>query len=106
MKTYPIYVARNSYRGSDPRKRAKAQRENEQATALEAYVNQLLLAQTEPIRVYLWGEIASGCGLDYETVARIGYSIDCGSGGFTAWRHDMTYEQAMNAHSTGGQPAT
>jgi len=57
---------------------------------LEDYANKLLLAQTRPIQVYFWMELAQGTGLPYETVARLGASIDGGSGGFTAWRHDMT----------------
>ena len=102
MKTYPINVARNGYRGSDKRKRAKVQTENSQAYKLETYVNELLLKQVDPIHVYTWEVIASGCGLPFDVVQKLGFSIDCGSGGFTAWRHDLTYEQAMASH---GLPA-
>lgn len=97
MKTHPIHIARNSYRGTDPKKRAKAISENRDAVLLEDYVNQLLLKQQAPIQVYSWMEISQGCGLTYNTVERLGFSIDCGSNGFTAWRHDLTYEQAMEA---------
>lgn len=98
MKTHPIYVSRNSYRGADPKKRAKAISENHDAALLEGYVNQLLLKQEAPIQVYSWTEISQGCGLSYGTVERLGFSIDGGSNGFTAWRHDLTYEQAMEAN--------
>lgn len=101
MKTYPIHVARAYYRGGDKRKRAKTLENNLDASTLEQYVNELLLKQSEPVQVYHWAEIASGCGLPYETVARLGYSIDGGSGGFTAWRHDLTYEQAIEANRKG-----
>lgn len=74
---------------------------NLEASALEQYVNELLLKQEEAIRVYLWAEIASGCGLPSETVARLGYSIDGGSGGSAAWRHDLTSEQATAANRQG-----
>lgn len=97
MVTHPISVRRNNYRGSDARKRAKTHAENRDANQLEQHINTMLLNQKEPIKVYLWGEIARDTGMSYDTVARLGYSIDGGSGGFTAWRHDMTYEQAMEA---------
>lgn len=96
MVTYPIHVTRNYYRGTDPRKRSKVLAENRDADQLEQHINSMLRAQTEPIKVYMWGEIARDSGLSYEVVARLGYSIDGGSGGFTAWRHDLTYEEAMN----------
>ena len=99
MVTYPVHVRRNGYRGSDASKRAKANSENRDASVLEDYANKLLLAQTRPIQVYFWMELAQGTGLPYETVARLGASIDGGSGGFTAWRHDMTSEAAMAANS-------
>lgn len=100
MKTYPINVRRNSYRGSDSKKRTKAQLENLAASSLESYINALLLKQEQPIQVYTWGEIAGGCGMSIQEVARMGYSIDGGSNGFTAWRHDLTYEQAMAARGS------
>ncbi|WP_371438322.1 hypothetical protein [Polaromonas sp.] len=101
MVTHPIHVGRNNYRGADARKKAKTQTENRDASQLEQHVNAMLLAQTEPIKVYFWGEISRDSGMSYDTVARLGFSIDGGSGGFTAWRHDMTYEQAMEAHNKG-----
>ena len=101
MKTYPISVARNHYRGSDPKKKANAAAENRDAATLENHVNQLLLSQKAPVCTYGWMEISRGCGLSYETVARLGYSIDGGSNGFTTWRHDMSYEAALEAHKNG-----
>ncbi|VVE44127.1 hypothetical protein PHO31112_04310 [Pandoraea horticolens] len=97
MKTYPIRVARSRYRGADPKKQAKAADHNRDAALLESRTNELLLTQKEPVRSYLWMELSIATGLSYDRVAELGYSIDCGSGGFTAWRHDMTYSEAMNA---------
>lgn len=97
MITYPIRVRRNGYRGSDARKKAKATEENRAAALLEDYANNLLLSQKEPVCVYLWAELADGTGLPYAVVAKLGASIDGGSSGFTAWRHDMTHEAALAA---------
>jgi len=91
----PIRVTRNNYRGSDPKKRAKAHEANLTAQKIEAAANALLLKQTEPVRTYLWMEISRASGCAYEVVKEMGYGIDCGSGGFTAIRHDLTYQQAM-----------
>lgn len=97
MVTYPAYVGRESYSGSNQRLRAKASSHNRDAVKLEHYVNELLQKQAEPIRTYLWHEIAQGVGLSYDVVEKLGYSIDCGSNGFTAIKLGMTYEQAMAA---------
>lgn len=100
MVTYPIAVRRESYRGSDARKRDKVYQENELASIMETKINEALLKQTEPIKVYLWNEVSTITGLSFETVKRIGMSIDGGSGGFTAYRHDLTLEQALAANKT------
>ncbi|MDB0527206.1 hypothetical protein LBW56_10940 [Ralstonia solanacearum] len=84
MKTYPIHVGRSNYRGSDPKKRAKAMAHNRDAELLESRANTLLQNQTEPVRTYLWMELATATGLSYDRVAELGYSIDGGSGGFRA----------------------
>lgn len=96
MVTYPIRVARNGYRGADPKKKIKANRENQIAHDLESKLNDLLLKQTAPVKVYLWHEISRVTGIPEDIVGRLGYSIDCGSNGFTAWRHDLSYEKAMS----------
>ncbi|SOF00925.1 hypothetical protein SAMN05446635_9001 [Burkholderia sp. OK233] len=104
MKTYPIRVARSNYRGTDSKKRAKAVDHNRDAALLESCANDLLLKQMEPVRSYFWMELANATGLSYQRVAELGYSIDCGSGGFTAWRHDLSYEAAMEACRVGSSP--
>ena len=79
MVTYPINVRRENYGGNDAKKRAKANRINAVAARLESHINQMLKSQEEPIRVYLYQEIATKSGIDYETVRKLGYSIDAGS---------------------------
>lgn len=86
------------YGGRDPRKRAKAGDENRIAADLENKINAMLLEQKEPIKEYLYFDIARATGYDLKLVERLGFSIDGGHNGFTAWRHDLTYEQALASH--------
>lgn len=95
MVTYPIRIHGDPYRGADQKKRAKAREKNRIAAELTQAINAMLLEQTEPTKLYGWPEIARRSGYDVEIVAKFGLSIDAGSGGFIAWRHDMTYQQAM-----------
>lgn len=99
MVTYPIRIRRESYGGGDKRKQARVANHNSQVTDLERYINDLLLQQEAPIQVYDFADIARGCGFSQEFVSEVGYSIDGGSNGFTAWKHGMTYEQAVAANS-------
>lgn len=96
MVTYPIRITRDGYRGNNPTRRAKAQRANEAASRLEDHINEKLKNQREPVRVYLYHEIAAETGIGLETVRTIGQSIDGGSGGFTAFRSGLSQEQAMD----------
>jgi hypothetical protein len=101
MVTYPIQVSGDAYRGSDSKKRTKAQVTNRLASQLQAHINEKLTDQIEPIRVYSYHEIAEETGIDYEIVRRLGYSIDGGSGGFTAYKAGLTMQQAMDAAAEG-----
>lgn len=49
------------------------------------------------METYDFAEIARGIGLSLDYVSDVGYAIDGGHNGFTAWRHDMTYDEAMAA---------
>jgi hypothetical protein len=49
-------------------------------------------------------ELARVTGISYERVAELGCSIDGGSGEFNTWRHDRSYEAALEACRAGGQP--
>lgn len=93
MVSYPIYVARNSYRGNDKKKRAKASQDNQDAARIEEACNRLIQNQTQPIQSYLWMEVSRESGVDYETVRRLGYSIDGGSNGFTASKPGLSQEE-------------
>ncbi len=97
MVTHPVYVRRSNYRGSDPKKRQKANQENRDAALIESYVNQLILEQKEAVKSYGWMEISQGTGIPYDTVARLGYSIDGGSNGFTATRPGLGTEEITRA---------
>lgn len=97
MVIYPAHVARNGYRGRDPRKSKKAYEENQIAAEMERKINEMLLKQEEPISTYLWHEIADLTGFSYETVKKLGYSIDGGSNGFTAIKPGMTMDEALEA---------
>jgi hypothetical protein len=101
MVTYPIRIARNGYRGADPKRQRKAYLENQAVNELEQKINDLLLKQASPIHIYLWHEISIKTGVPLEIVKKLGYTIDAGSNGFTAWRHDLTYGQAIDL--VGGQ---
>ncbi|KEY87817.1 hypothetical protein PC358_01515 [Pseudomonas capeferrum] len=92
MVSYPIYVTRNSYRGNDIKKRAKASQDNQDAARIEEACNRLIQNQTQPIQSYLWMEVSRESGVDYETVRRLGYSIDGGSNGFTATKPGLSQE--------------
>lgn len=95
MVRHPIYVPRQNYRGRDQKKLRNVIERNQIAADVERKINELLLKQTEPVRSYLWMEISNLTGYPYETVRDLGFAIDGGHNGFTAWHHDLTYEQAM-----------
>lgn len=84
MVIYPIHIRRDTYRGGDPRKRQKVADHNRDVAELERKINEMLREQTEAIKVYSWASIASATGFSYSFVQKVGYSIDCGSNGFTA----------------------
>lgn len=95
MVEYPINVRRDYYRGSNERRRMKAYETNQYATRIEQTVNALLERQTADIQSYFWDEIASESGVPMEIVKDLGYSIDGGSGGFTAVRKGLTMQEAL-----------
>lgn len=84
MVSYAIHIRRDTYRGRDARKQQRAREHNQKVAELERKINEMLEAQVEPVKVYMWAEIARATGFSYDFVAKVGYSIDGGSGGFTA----------------------
>jgi hypothetical protein len=88
MVTYPIHIARNGYRGTDPRRRRKADEDNRIAAELERRINERLKAQKAPTEIYTYNEIARETGYPVEVVSRLCYSIDCGGNGFTGVKRE------------------
>jgi hypothetical protein len=99
MVTYPIYIQREHYSGRDAKRRLKVSDKNRIASELETYINNLLLKQDVPIQVYDFADIARATRYSLDVVSELGFSIDCGSNGFTAWKHDMTQEAAIAANN-------
>ncbi|SEM05116.1 hypothetical protein SAMN05518845_115108 [Variovorax sp. YR750] len=58
MVKYPVHTKRDSYRGADPKKRAKALAFNQMPAAVEDHVNRVLQAQVDPLHVYMYYVIA------------------------------------------------
>jgi hypothetical protein len=98
MVTHPITVGRHYYRGKIAKLQRASADKNRIAADMESKINEMLLKQTEPVKIYDWGMIASATGYSMATIKEYGYSIDGGSNGFTAHRHDLTYDQAMAAN--------
>ena len=101
MVTYPIRVARSSYRGANVRKRENAAEQNRVAAALETHINGRLKSQNRAVQTYLYYEIAADTGYTLETIRDPCFSIDGGHNGFTAYKSGMTFEQALDAAASG-----
>lgn len=99
MVTYPIHIKRDHYGGRDTKKRQNSADRNRIASELEEYINQRLLKQEASVQVYDFADIARATGYSIDVVSGLGYSIDGGSNGFTAWKHGMTYDAAIAANS-------
>jgi predicted secreted protein len=98
MVTYPITVGRSNYRGKNRQAKQIVAAENRHALNLEQQLNALLLQQQRPVETYSWEQIAERTGIALRWVEKFGPTIDGSSlGGLTAWKHGMTYEEAMAA---------
>lgn len=102
MVQHPVHIPRENYRGADLKKRAKVSAKNLAAMEIERAINKLLLEQTSPILMLDWMTISRASGYSYDLVAELGAKIQGGSGGITAIRHDLTYEQAMALNQKSG----
>lgn len=96
MVTNPISVRRNPFRGSNASNKAKVQQENRTASILEVHINNQLTAQASPVRDYQCHQIARETGIDESVVRDLCFSIDCGDNGFTAYRQDLSLEDAAD----------
>jgi hypothetical protein len=99
MVTYPVHIERDHYGGRDTKKQQKASDRNRVASELEEYINQRLLRQEVPVQVYDFADIARATGYSIDVVSELGYSIDGGSNGFTAWKRGLTHDAAIAANS-------
>lgn len=92
MPIYPIRVPRESYRGSNPSRRAKVAEYNRDAATLEHFVNEQVRTNPSPIQILTYASIAEEIGMTLERVERILFSVAAGHTGLTvaksedAWR--------------------
>ncbi|MGY8829216.1 MAG: hypothetical protein ACKVIS_06645 [Pseudomonadales bacterium] len=92
-----VQVGAITHRGSNAKKQAKAAETNRYASRIEQAANRLIQAQQEAIRSYHWMEISEESDVPYEIVRDLGFSIDCGSNGFTAIRPGLSNEDYQKA---------
>jgi hypothetical protein len=77
----PIRVEREHYRGSDPKRRAKVARYNEDAATLEQHINAQIAKGKRG--VFMYYEISRDTGIPLKRVEEILFTVDCGHNGFT-----------------------
>ena len=84
MKTYPVRVPRDPYRGMNDARRRKQMVFNDAAQAIERYLNREMEAEPAgDAREFLTADIARALHLDGELTDRIVFGIDCGHNGVT-----------------------
>lgn len=84
MKSYPVYVYRPSYRGSDPRKRAKHMEKLRVAQKVEDHLNaELAKLRNNSVQVFLNYEVAGAIREPMAIVEEIINGTDGGSNGIT-----------------------
>lgn len=98
MVTYPISIKRSFYSGSSASKKAKAQERNRAASRLEEHINKQLRDQSSPVQQYMYHTIAREIGIDEGVVRALCFSIDSGHNGFTAYRQDLSLQDAIDMH--------
>lgn len=81
--TYPITVPGDSYRGNDPRKKAKRAEFNSDARRLEDYLNRSLEKLGPGTHVMTYGSIAGDVGMTQERVTQILFRVGGGHTGLT-----------------------
>ncbi len=101
MVTYPISIQRSPYRGSNANKSAKARERNRVASLLEEHINKRLREQASPVQQYMYHALAKEIGVDEGTVRALCFSIDAGHNGFTAYRKDLSLQDALDMFHTG-----
>jgi len=89
MVEYPVRVPTRTYRGKDPRKRAKNNEHNLHAHKLEEAINELVAQQERRVQAYTWGMFTQATGLSIDQIRDVGFAIDCGSNGVTVYRPEL-----------------
>ncbi|HEX8569612.1 MAG TPA: hypothetical protein VF699_06785 [Caulobacteraceae bacterium] len=94
MKQYPVSIARRSYRGSDPKRRAKLIESYRVAARIEEYINEELeKLPDDTVKVFLSYAVAASIGESESMVQELIMATDGGSNGITCWKGD--YERAL-----------
>ena len=94
MKSFPVWIARQQYRGADARKRAKVAERNRVAAGIEEHINADLERQPpDSVTVYASYAIASALREDDALVHAIIHATDAGANGITILKGD--YARAM-----------
>ena len=96
MKIYPIRVPRHPYGGNDPAKRRKKDEYNRDAAKLEAYLNEQISSDPQPIQQYDYGSIASEVDMPMERVADILFGVDAGHNGLTVAKSAEAWKKFMS----------
>lgn len=84
MKSYPVTMYRPSYRGADPKKRAKNLERHRIASRVEQYLNEALgKLPNNSVQVFLNYQVAAELHERLDLVAEIINGTDGGSNGIT-----------------------
>lgn len=84
MKSCPVYVPRESYRGSNAAKARRRDNANRIATKIESHINDYMATLEDgSVHVFLSYDIAGKIGEDAEIVRLLVCGIDGGSNGVT-----------------------
>ena len=70
----------------------------DRASLLEEHINKQLRNQTSPVQQYMYHTIAREIGIDEGVVRALCFSIESGHNGFTAYRHDLSLQEAIDMH--------
>lgn len=96
MRIYPISVPRKHYRGSKDAMRRKVAQYNDDAVALEKYLNERIEADPAPVQDYLYGFIARDVGMSIDRVTEILFGVDCGHNGLTVAKSAEAWKKFLN----------
>jgi hypothetical protein len=95
LRQYPVYVAGSAYRGSDAKKRQKAENYSRVAVRVQEYLNRLVEKWADDsMGSILSYQVAAAIGEDSDLVHRIISGIDGGANGVTIYKGD--YERALS----------